>query len=347
MESLKFQIINPIHFEGWDDQIVTLPGYSFFHSSAWAKVLSASYGYEPQYLVWLSGDRIAGLIPMMDVKSRLTGHRGVSLPFTDFCDPIIDTIIPFSEIFKQIVNLGSRNRWKYIDLRGGQEHFENTIPSRNYLTHTMCLSGDSDRVMASFRDSTRRNIKKAQHAGVAVRLLSSSEAVQEFYRLNCSTRKRHGLPPQPYRFFKELQEHVLEKNLGFVALAEYRNKAIAGNIFLHLGDKAVYKYGASDDLFSDLRANNMVMWEAIKWYCQNGYKELHLGRTDCVHRGLQQFKNGWGVQEKHLAYYKYDVVQSRFTKARPGVISISEKVVSRLPSRALRLTGSLLYRHFA
>ena len=45
-----FQIINPTKIEFWDDQVSGLPGASFFHGTAWAKVLAKSYGLHAHLL---------------------------------------------------------------------------------------------------------------------------------------------------------------------------------------------------------------------------------------------------------------------------------------------------------
>ena len=44
---------------------------------------------------------------------------------------------------------------------------------------------------------------------------------------------------------------------GFVALASYSNRVVAGAVFFHFGSKAIYKYGASDRNYQHLRANNL------------------------------------------------------------------------------------------
>jgi hypothetical protein len=43
------EIIDPTNFPNWDELLLSTPGYSFFHSSAWARVLKDSYGYTPWY----------------------------------------------------------------------------------------------------------------------------------------------------------------------------------------------------------------------------------------------------------------------------------------------------------
>ena len=87
---------------------------------------------------------------------------------------------------------------------------------------------------------------------------------------------------------------------------------VAGAIYFHLGNKAMYKFGASDDAYQHTRANNLVMWEAIRWYAHNGYSSFCFGRSDCDGEGLRQFKNGWGTVERNINYYKYDIAEDKY-----------------------------------
>ena len=216
----------------------------------------------------------------MEVDSFLTGKRGVSLPFTDYCEPIVSDGITFQELLNFVLEEGKERNWKYLELRSFKNLSPSDLQSFTYLGHTLNLSDKENETFSNFRDSTKRNIKKATKEGVEVNINYSSESVREFYRLNCMTRKQHGLPPQPYLFFKKVYDHIICKNMGFVVLASFHDKPIAGGVYFHFGEKTVYKYGASDLNYQNLRANNLVMWEAIKWYSQNGYKSLCFGRTE-------------------------------------------------------------------
>jgi hypothetical protein len=330
----------------------------------------------------------------MDVDSILTGRRGVSLPFTDYCEPIVDEDIFFKDLFAQIVDFGKIRRWKYIEIRGGSSVFARDslrlqpptsnlahssptsdvvplFPTPNvasvhsyfgprrlspvpafttYLGHTIDLSQGEAKIFSSLRDSTRRNIGKAMAQGVAVNICNDSETIEEFFRLNCLTRKQHGLPPQPFHFFQKIYDHILSEGLGFVTLACHNGLNIAGAVFFHFGGTAIYKYSASDKEFQDLRANNLVMWEGIRWFCHNGYKNLCLGRTELENEGLQQFKSGWGPKVHKIHYLKYDLrknsfVSSKRTRKRGTRKPFFHQLFQRLPVPALNAIGSLLYRH--
>ena len=117
------EIIDPTNYAGWDDLLLSTPGHSFFHSSAWARVLKDSYGYTPLYFATIKNGHFSALVPVMDVNSILTGKRGVSLPFTDYCEPIIDKDKDFADLFNSLIEYGKSRGWKYIELRGGDKYF--------------------------------------------------------------------------------------------------------------------------------------------------------------------------------------------------------------------------------
>jgi len=133
--------------------------------------------------------------------------------------------------------------------------------------------------------------------GVEINICKSLESMKTFYKLNCITRKRHGLPPQPYYFFKNIYDFIISRDLGIVVLASYKKRAIAGAVFFHFGEKVIIKYSGSDIAYQHLRPNNLVMWEGIKLYCKNGYKTFCLGRTELENEGLRRYKEGWGTEE--------------------------------------------------
>jgi hypothetical protein len=420
---MSIQILDPRTCSSWDELLLCSPGASFFHSSAWAPVLSESYGYTPLYFTVIENGKLRALVPVMEVNSILTGKRGVSLPFTDYCEPIINEAGEFDDLFNSVVEYGKKQRWKYIELRGGDKYlrsleprtsnlapgpsssgvqpsafspqpFEAPGPSleprtsnpepvapkvprssilvpdlpfrnlhsairnlevprssnlvpvfRSYLGHTLDLSGGEEKIFSSLRDSTRRNIKKATAQRVVAKISIDLEGIKEFFGLNCITRRRHGLPPQPYHFFQKVYDHVISKGHGFIVLASYSGHKIAGAVYFHFGDKGIYKYGASDLKFQDLRANNLVMWEGIRWFCNNGYKNFCFGRTELENEGLRQFKNGWGSEEHQIRYFKYSLAKEAFIPDKTKGAPIYTSFFRQLPMPALNVIGSWLYRH--
>jgi hypothetical protein len=337
------QVVDPLAVANWDALVTALPGHSFFHTAAWARTLEESYGYKPMYFAKVENGGLRGLLPVMEVDSFLTGKRGVSLPFSDVCEGLGET----EELFEEAVKSGGERGWKYLEVRRAIGDSRGRSPSQEFFGHTLELSKNEEKIFASFDPAVRRAIRKAEKAGVKVEISRSLEGVKEFYELHCLTRKKHGVPPQPFSFFANFYRNVIAHNLGFVAIARLEGRAIAANVFVHVGSKAIYKYGASDENFQNFRPANLAMWYGVQWYARAGFDRMDFGRTEKANEGLRRFKVGWGAVEHSIQYFKYDLRTQRFITGKGESSLLRERILKRIPIPIARIIGSVLYRHVA
>ena len=347
--TLGVQWTNPLEASDWDARLASKnhPALSFFHTSAWANVLTETYGYRPFYFTTSEPGFLHSVLPFMEVPSRLTGNRAVALPFTDNCDPLCMDRVEFKDLFYNAIELGKLRGWKYLEFRGGHKLLNGMPPSVSYYGHSLDLPIDENTLFGQLKSSTRRAIRKAEKSGLCVEASTEADAVNHFYFLHCMTRKRHGLPPQPRSFFKNIQKHILAKDLGMILLARRKKQPVAGAIFFHMGGSAIYKFGASDDAFQHLRGNNLVMWEAIRCFLRRGVKKLDFGRTSTHNAGLRRFKLAWNAKEKDIGYFRYSLAQEKFTSAHDESSGWHNRVFNVLPSFVSRRIGNLLCRHWA
>jgi lipid II:glycine glycyltransferase (peptidoglycan interpeptide bridge formation enzyme) len=341
----NYRIFNPIQEDGWDAQTAAHPRASFFHSSQWARVLSATYGHVPHYLGLMHEGRARALLPLLEVRSGITGRRGVSLPFSDECGLLARDDADGDRLMQSALELGRTRQWKYVELRGEFPGRLRPKPWASYLGHEVDLAGGPDVLFARFDGSVRRAIHKAEKARVQVQVLTTLEATQAFYKLHCLTRRRHGTPPQPFAFFQNLREHVFKPGSGFILLATHEDRPVATGIFVHHGTIGMYKFGASDPSCLPLRGNDLVMWEAIKWYAARGYSWFSLGRTAPANGGLRRFKCGFGAREYPINYFRYDLRRDRFLTGYEEKSGWMNRACGRAPLFVLQVLGKLLYRH--
>jgi hypothetical protein len=336
------QFVNPLEHPDWDASLARRPDYSFFHGLAWTRVLAETYGFRP---AWLADDR--ALLPLMEVDSWLTGRRGLALPFTDSCPPLCESEQRFRPLYERALEWGRARGWRCLELRGGREFLPGAPASLAFYGHRLDLSVGDQRLFEGMDGSARQAVRKAEKDGVTVEVLRSEEAVRDFYALQCLTRRRHGLPPQPWRFFLNVWRHILSQGQGIVVLASWRGSRVAGAVFFFLGGRAIYKYGASDHRRQQLRPNNLVMWEGIKWLARNGGASLDLGKTSLLHDGLRRFKRNLGAVEQPLEYVKFDLRRKKYAVEQDAVAGWHNAVFRALPPGLSRGAGRLLYKHWA
>ncbi len=317
-----------------------------FHHPAWSRLISRTYSYRPQVLVMLDPNgKIAAALPVMEINSLLTGRRIVCLPFTDHCRPLSQDPEAHAALVRHLERLFLEKQLPRVDIRW--EVPAPSVPfytSSDHVLHLVTLDADPDATVARIARMHRRNFETAKRKGVRVEMGRERWHVRAFYRLHVETRRRQGVPVQPWRFFSALADGLLQQNLGFVLLAYYGEQCLAAAIFLHWQNTLTYKYGASSFASLPLRPNNLIFWEAILWGCENGYGLLDMGRTANSNRGLREFKKGWGAKEVPLIYSTWSFEPP---KAGPGTLSLlAEKLIKTAPGWVGRMIGQLLYKHY-
>jgi CelD/BcsL family acetyltransferase involved in cellulose biosynthesis len=343
----KIAIENPLDQSSWDAELTaSFPAASPFFQSSWIRVLASTYQYTPQFLVRREAGRLCAVLPLMEVRSWLTGCRGVSLPFTDECEALAFDPNDVDSLYRRALEWGRERNWSYLEVRGTRPNDPQAVASLSFFEHALKLENDPAALLPRFDSSVRRALRKAETEGVTVEITNSLEAVRMFYRLLGQTRRRHGLPPQPFEFFRQIHQHLLAPGQGMTVLARWRDQPIAGAIFLRQGTRALYKFGASDDTQQHLRGNNAVMWKAIEHLARSGCTELDFGRTSLTNEGLRRFKRSWGTTERTTEYFRYDLQKNRFvTTPDQAASGLHTRVFRALPLGISRLFGAVTYKH--
>src|SRR5450631_2010769 len=143
----------------WDRLVLAHSSSSFFHSSAWARVLTRTYGHKPFYLRLTSDSKTAVLLPLMEVSSRLTGRRGVCLPFSDFAAPLVFSQGSEGELLRCLGDLARERKWRHAEIRGGLDHVAAAPGSIMFHGHTLDLRGGEETVFANLKSPTRGAVR--------------------------------------------------------------------------------------------------------------------------------------------------------------------------------------------
>jgi CelD/BcsL family acetyltransferase involved in cellulose biosynthesis len=342
----------PLSDPRWEPFVEQHPRASVFHCSAWLEALHRTYGYKSvAYTTNSASEQLEDAIVFCRVESWLTGRRLVSLPFSDHCEPLMETQKVPAAIDAILRHELASPHWRYIELRPlgttpVQTPFAHT--GIGYAFHQLDLRPDLDAIFGSFhKSSIQRKIRRAEREGLTYREGSSEELLEIFYRLFERTRIRHRVPPQPQKWFVNLI-----KCFGpalKIRVASKANQPVAAMITLRHKETMVYKYGCSDTRFNNLGGMHLLFWNAIQEAKTAGLGWFDFGRTDADQQSLITFKNRWGATQSVLTYSRYgsadnsthvfDISAGKW-KARSA-----KYVLSCLPNRVISKVGQLLYGH--
>src|SRR5438477_10353155 len=343
--SLNAILMNPLADREWANAISLHPDATIFHSTAWARVLADNYGHRPCYVQMSLNGSLLALVPMMEVQSVLTRSRGICLPFSDYCAPLTFSSFGHELVTQKLQQIARERRWSYFELRSHSMVPINVPASESYYGHFLDLRIGPEAVISNFSSSVQRAVRKAQRSGLNVSIQSSPEAMAQFYKLHVRTRRRHGVPSQSLSFFINIQRHLISPGFGFIVLVECQKGPIAAAIFFKLGRHAVYKFGASDERLQELRANNLAMFEAIRYLAEGGAEALHFGRTEKENQGLRRFKLSWGAAAETIDYARFEMASASWKRWHDSRSTLHQHVFRALPASLNRLAGAIIYPH--
>jgi len=286
---------------------------------------------------------------MLIVKTIRGRKKAVAFPFSDGCDIHCGKIEP-DRLVEDLLKFCRTEKVNRLEFKGTTSFVPSGDPSHTYLGHKLDLTADEKKLWSGLSSSKQRNIKKSQCTGIRIRFYDGPEgqtAIREFYKLHCLTRNRHGLPPQPLKFFDWIYRNIIAGRKGKIGLAYSNDSPVSGAVYFICKHEVLFKFGASDKSLQRMRANDFLMWEAIKHFSGEGFKTLSFGKTEAFHEGLWRFKEGFGAKRIVMHDHCYDVRTGRKIKDAPNVHGIHNSVFRRMPVPLLRLSGEILYRYSA
>ncbi len=307
---------------------------SVFHSPAWIQVLTDTYGWEARAYVVLDnrGEPRAG-IPFCRVADMM-GERVLALPFSDYCDPLGDDPQCWHFLIDSLlsercpVNL----RCLHNNLPLADERFTVTKQAK---WHGLSLAPGLDELWRGMQESTQRAIRKSQRDGLVIRVADSEQELRAFFEMHLKIRKyKLGLLAQPFQFFQNIWRHFVDTQHGFLLLALYQDKIVAGDFFLEWKDTLYYKFNASLPADLSHRPNDLLIWEGIQRGKARGFSSLDFGLSDIDQEGLVRYKRKFGTQEKIISFLRH---------APEGVPSLAEKQIRNLLAQLThRFTNQLV-----
>ena len=340
--------LNPLQDERWQKFVESHPDGSAFHAPAWIEALHRTYGYEPVVYTTTQPERpLTNGILFCKVRSWLSGARLVSLPFSDHCQPLAKGR-DLHEILGWLKSSQGKE-WKYVEVR--PLHSEEWTDdgdlgaSESFSLQLLDLHPDIKTLFGAFHKScVQRKIQRAEREGLRYDEGRTEEHLAKFYDLLLLTRRRHGLPPQPRVWFRNVIQCLGDRVV--VRIVSRGEQPVASMITMKYKNTVTYKYGCSDSRFNNLGGNALLFWHAIREAKESGMETFDFGRSEKENDGLVSFKENWGAHSVPLNYYRLPARRSAHASAG-WQARVAKSVFAMMPDSLLTATGKLLYRHIA
>ena len=216
-----------------------------------------------------------------------------------------------------------------------------------YLLHRLQLNASADALFRQFhKSSVQYRIRRAERLGMVCEVGRSPKLIRDFFYLMAITRRRQGLPPQPYAWFENLARCMGENGID-IRVAYKDRRPIAAVLNLKAFGHVCYKYSCSDLRFKSMNATCLLLWQTIQDACRDGAQVLDLGRSAIDNPGLIRFKSNWAGDPTRLTYWRLQAAPSRSHRRGFGnwKVTSSSRLLGLLPQPILNRVGAILYKH--
>jgi len=349
----EVKIINPLSDVRWDSFVQNHPHGTIYHHSSWMTVIDRTYDHVRPLCFAIEDEQrnIRAAIPCFIVKSKLTGTRIVSLPFSSYCDPLVgdkkDFVILLDGIIQEAENISA----SYYELRAFRNQDlikDDRLKPHNYhKIHVLDIKEGFEKVKRAFhKGSIVPTVRKASKSGVTVRQGCSEQDLKQFYFIHATTRRRQGFPIQPYKFFRNMWEILYPQGYFILLLGQLNKRSIAGVILFKFKDTVSFEHGASIPKYLAVRPNHLLLWTAIEMACAEGYHYFDFGKTPPENKGLLDFKSRWGANMYDLPYFYYPQIKGTMSLEQNDLkYKIIRSIASHMPLPLAKAVGKIAYRH--
>lgn len=283
----------------WNAFVASCAAGSVYHRYEWRAVNRSAFGHPSVYLAAREGQRMVGVLPVVQVKSPLFGNIACSLPFVNYGGPCAESGAVERQLVDALKDVADRWRVEYVELRT-RKAVENLPTAEHKVSMTIDLTADPDVLWKKFTSSHRQDIRAGYKRGLTVRV-GGSELLPDFYTVLSESWRDMGTPIYSLRYLQT----VAAAFEGATRLCVVYSGAEPASAAFDLLDGATAEglWLGSRSKFRKQHAGYVLYWELIKDACERGFTRFHLGRST-VQSGGEMFKKKWNAYPTQL-YWQY------------------------------------------
>jgi FemAB-related protein (PEP-CTERM system-associated) len=286
----------------WDRYVHEHPAATFFHRATWRDVIAHAFGHRTHYLVAEQDGAIAGVLPLAELKTRLFGHRFVSLPFCVYGGPLAEDCFAAAALANHAASLGDVAGAAATELRFLADPADMLQPAiwhrRDglYATFRRAITGDDDANLQAIPRKQRAVVRKGIAAGLVAH---TGRDVDGLHRIYAESVRNLGTPVFSRRYFRILAA-VFDNAMDVVTI-RHDDTPVAAVMNFYWRDTVAPYYGGGTAAARALAANDFMYWTVMRQAAARGCSLFDFGRSKHG-TGSFAFKKNWGFTPTPLTY---------------------------------------------
>ena len=298
------KLLEPVDHQRWDQYVGTSDTATFFHLSAWQRVIQQAFLHRTYYVFAEQDGEITGILPLVHVKSLLFGNTLISNAFCVYGGIVASNDQAFQALQNYAQKLARELGVDCLEMRNRQQQHPGWPHKQLYVTFRKELDSDHEKNMSAIPRKQRAMVR----AGIKAGLTSVVDAdVDRFYQAYSESVRNLGTPVFPKRYFQLLKQAFADD--CEILTIEHDGSLVASVMSFYFKDEVLPYYGGGTDLARDLKGNDFMYWEVMRRAVDKGCKVFDYGRSK-EGTGSYRFKKHWGFEPEPL-FYEIDLVNAQ------------------------------------
>lgn len=294
--ALSVRMLQRDDMQRWDSFVQHCPDATFFHQSGWRSVIERAFGHRTWFLYVESAGRIEGVLPLVEINSRLFGHSLSSLPFCVYGGIAAMTERARLTLDRAAQALASARRVDFLEYRN-RSPFHHDWPAKDlYVTFRKEILPVVEQNMAAIPKKQRAMVRKGIAAGLES---SDDDDIGAFFTAYAASVHRLGTPVFSKRYFRIIKE-TFGKHCRILTIRK-NGRIVSSVMTFYFRDEVLPYYGGGLEEARSVAGNDFMYWELMRRSCEEGYRVFDFGRSKRG-TGSYSFKKNWGFEPQSLSY---------------------------------------------
>ncbi|MDX1517337.1 MAG: FemAB family PEP-CTERM system-associated protein [Woeseiaceae bacterium] len=329
---------------GWDDYVNSNTDAEPYHEYAWRNIFEQVLKASCCYLQAVDEDgRIRGVLPLVQLKSRLFGNFLVSVPWFNYCGTLADDADVRDELVRAAWEAARAIGASHVELR----HRASTrldLPYRDdKVAMQLALPASADELWAAFKPKLRAQIRRPGKEGAIVEC-GGVELLDDFYAIFARNMRDLGTPVFPKDLFLAMLDTFPDATRIFVV--RLGGEACAAGVTYGFRETLEIPSASTLREFNRYSVNMLLYWSVLKFAIKQGFRVFDFGRST-RDSGTYRFKRQWGAEPQDL-HWHYCLppgqVPPKLNPDNPK-FRLATRIWRRLPVSVANLLGPAIVRN--
>jgi len=329
----------------WDDYVNSHGQSSIYHLSKWKQLIEKTFGHQCFYLLARdSDDKVCGVLPSVNLKSKIFGNFIVSMPYFNYGGALADSAEIESALNAALEQKATELQVSHIQSRESKERNGSSLPVSTLKVNMILALPETPELLGKLIGSKRRSqIKRPIREGVEHKI-GGKELLDDFYSVFCENMRDLGTPVYSKTFFENILATFSDESA--LCVVYWQGKPVSGGFLIRHKDRLEIPWASTLSYANKISVNMYLYWHILSYAIESGCKEFDFGRST-VDEGTYRFKKQWKSEPQQCYWYYWTPEGAEVPDLSPknAKFDLAIKLWKKLPLPVANTLGPMLVKN--